>query len=88
MALGLLAGCLGPIREFPVCGDGVKGGEEQCDGSDLGGATCASVLGAGYFLPPGKALSCKSDCTLDTSSCTNACILDAPDSLLDSCALQ
>src|SRR6185295_18381322 len=72
----------------PVCGDGVIGGDERCDGSDLGGATCASIKGAGYFARPGQALGCKPDCTFDTSACTNACILDAPGSTLDSCVLQ
>jgi hypothetical protein len=71
-----------------TCGNGVKEGEEPCDGSDLGGATCASIKGAGYFLPPGKALVCKGDCTLDTSACSNACALDVPGSLLDACAIQ
>ncbi|WP_437554429.1 hypothetical protein WME97_21305 [Sorangium sp. So ce367] len=95
MALGLLAGCSGErVRDFSDggtaggCGDGVKGGEEQCDGSDLGGATCTSIMGAGYFLPSRKTLACTNDCAIDTSACTNACILDAPASMLDSCVLQ
>ena len=66
----------------------MKDGEEQCDGSDLGGATCTSIKGAGYFLPSDKALACKSDCTIDTSACTNACMLDVAGSSLDSCVLQ
>ncbi|WP_437554435.1 hypothetical protein WME97_21320 [Sorangium sp. So ce367] len=95
MALGLLAGCSSDVvRDFSdggtagVCGDGVKSGEEQCDGSDLDGATCTSIMGPGYFLPSSKTLTCTSDCAIDTSACTNACILDDPASLLDSCVLQ
>ena len=48
------------------CGDGVRGAGESCDGTDLGGATCASLqLGAGD-------LRCGSDCQLDTSGCAPA----------------
>lgn len=49
----------------PGCGDGVVSGSEQCDGSNLGGATC-SVLGF-----TGGSLSCSSACTFITSSCTS-----------------
>jgi hypothetical protein len=48
-----------------TCGNGVLDAGEQCDGADLGGATCA---GEGFA---GGALSCASNCTLDTSGCTN-----------------
>jgi hypothetical protein len=71
-----------------VCGDGAIGGEEQCDGAALGGATCASVEGPGHFARPGQALGCKPDCTFDVSACTNACTLDAAGSALDACVLQ
>lgn len=71
-----------------VCGDGVIGGTEACDKSDLGGSTCASVKGVGYFASPGQVLACKPDCTFDTSVCTNACIFDEPGSQVDSCVLQ
>ena len=47
----------------PVCGDGIIGSGEQCDGSNLGGATCVSV-GFG-----GGSLSCKANCTYNTSQC-------------------
>lgn len=49
-----------------VCEDGVAEFPEQCDGEDLDGATCASVLGADWI----GNLSCKGDCTFDTSECT------------------
>jgi cysteine-rich repeat protein len=48
-----------------VCGDGVLGGGEECDGEDLGGATCESVSG-GF---EGGLLKCSSSCRFDTSEC-------------------
>jgi hypothetical protein len=46
-----------------ACGDGSIDFGEQCDGSALGGETCASLgLGLG-------SLTCNADCTLDTSAC-------------------
>jgi hypothetical protein len=44
------------------CGNGVVEGTEVCDGADLGGLDCAMFSGVGE-------LSCKPDCTLDTSDC-------------------
>ena len=49
-----------------VCGDGVREGWEQCDGADLGGATCAS---RGFS---GGTLSCAPACEFNTSACTTA----------------
>ena len=53
------------ISVTPIfCGNGVRENPpEQCDGSDLGGATCASLLGSGYDGTPG----CTSECKYDTS---------------------
>jgi hypothetical protein len=48
-----------------VCGDGIINGTEECDGDQLGAATCAS---AGDFT--GGELACADDCTFDTSGCT------------------
>jgi len=48
-----------------VCGDGAATGGERCDGSDLRGATCASLGHA-----PGT-LVCAADCSgYDTAACT------------------
>ena len=49
----------------PYCGDGVHDSFEECDGVDLGGATCAAE---GYT---GGNLYCNLDCTLDVSGCTS-----------------
>ncbi|MCG2690540.1 hypothetical protein L6249_00520 [Candidatus Parcubacteria bacterium] len=46
-----------------VCGDGVREGWEECDNSDLGGRSCASL---GYT---GGALSCTPACEFNTSAC-------------------
>lgn len=48
------------------CGNGVIEGSEQCDGSALGGATCVS---RGFTS---GTLSCNTNCTFNTSSCTSA----------------
>ncbi|MBU1068818.1 hypothetical protein KJ975_04535 [Myxococcota bacterium] len=49
----------------PPCGDGIAQGDEECDGTDLRGATCLSIgLGDGT-------LSCATiSCYLDTSACS------------------
>lgn len=47
------------------CGDGVKNGSEQCDGTDTGGATCVS-LNEGFI---GCTLGCTETCTYDRSAC-------------------
>ncbi|MBN2722939.1 MAG: SUMF1/EgtB/PvdO family nonheme iron enzyme [Deltaproteobacteria bacterium] len=46
------------------CGNGVIQGDEECDGDDIGTATCESE---GYISGN---LGCKNDCTFDTSTCT------------------
>lgn len=48
----------------PVCGNGTRETGEDCDGSDLGGATCTSL---GFS---GGTLSCNGSCGYDTSACT------------------
>lgn len=52
-----------PDAEPATCGNGTIDGDEVCDGSDLGAATCAD-----HGLPAG-AVACRPDCTLDTSGC-------------------
>lgn len=48
-----------------LCGDAVRNGDEQCDGADLAGNTCA---GLGFA---GGDLGCSGACLLDPSSCTS-----------------
>ena len=50
------------------CGDGIIEAGEQCDGANLGAASCASN---GFS---GGTLSCNSNCTINTSSC----VISAP----------
>jgi hypothetical protein len=52
--------------KISVCGNSVKEDSEQCDGTDLGGATCVSQGFAGGTL------NCSASCTFDTSACTLA----------------
>ena len=47
-----------------VCGDGVRAGEEECDGNDLGGLTCLD-----YGFQDGT-LVCTENCTLFTDTCS------------------
>lgn len=47
-----------------VCGNGIVEFNEQCDGTDFGGATCESL---GFS---GGTLGCTPSCTYDTSNCT------------------
>jgi hypothetical protein len=46
----------------PQCGDGIVGGTEECDGTDLGGMSCESMGATGT-------LRCSDDCTFDTCDC-------------------
>ena len=50
----------------PGCGDGVREGHESCDGTDLGGATCATLGLAGGTL------GCTAGCGFDVSQCSGA----------------
>jgi hypothetical protein len=51
--------------KISVCGNNIKEGGEQCDGTDLGGATCQSL---GFT---GGTLSCSASCNFNTSACTS-----------------
>jgi hypothetical protein len=48
-----------------VCGNGIKEGGEDCDGTDFGGAICGSISGFN-----GGTLSCALSCDFNTSLCT------------------
>lgn len=48
-----------------LCGNGVIDPGEKCDGTELGGTTCASLLGGTNV---GK-LQCRADCSFDTVQC-------------------
>src|SRR3989338_4590446 len=48
----------------PVCGNNIREGTEQCDGSDLASQTCQSL---GFSS---GTLSCSASCTFNTNSCT------------------
>jgi len=49
------------------CGNGRIDDGEECDGSDLGGATCASI---GYVT---GSLGCTTSCRYNTSFCRSSC---------------
>ncbi|MBN2015604.1 DUF4215 domain-containing protein [Candidatus Dojkabacteria bacterium] len=51
------------VAAAPSCGNGVIEGIEECDGGDLGGATCITE---GYT---GGNLICRPSCTFDTDGC-------------------
>lgn len=55
-----------PSQECRRCGDGIVDGAEDCDGANLGGATCATVPG-GFG---GGALACAAGCAYDVAGCT------------------
>src|SRR5687767_98401 len=55
----------GDATASAFCGDGIKSPEEACDGTDLGGATCASAIAMGWTGD----LACTSVCSIDASRC-------------------
>lgn len=54
----------------PVCGDGVRTGDEQCDGAFVAGESCES-LGAGTGT-----LGCGADCNYDLAGCPEPEVCD------------
>jgi hypothetical protein len=63
------AGVLVPACASAVCGDNVRDGSEQCDGADVGGATCADLTSG---FAQGGAVLCKPDCTYEAADCRRA----------------
>jgi hypothetical protein len=59
-------GATGGNTEIQTCGDGVITGSEQCDGSNFGGESCAT-LGEGS----GTLVCDPVTCSLDVSMCTH-----------------
>jgi hypothetical protein len=57
-----VVGCAGTGDD---CGNGVREGQEECDGSDLGGYDCVML---GYS---GGELGCDTHCMFDASGCTD-----------------
>jgi hypothetical protein len=60
------------VGSFTYCGDGIyqalddEAIAEECDGSDINGQSCSSVLGdSNYAGNP----TCSASCTFDTSDC-------------------
>ncbi len=51
----------------PICGNGHRETGEECDGQDMGGASCESL---GF---PGGTLLCLSDCTFSVLGCESTC---------------
>src|SRR5579863_159746 len=49
----------------PGCGDNMIEGTEQCDGTNLGGATCATAVAPGWV----GTLGCTTSCEFDVAAC-------------------
>jgi alpha-tubulin suppressor-like RCC1 family protein len=64
LVLNLVA-CETEVKNVDSCGDGFIDPGEQCDGADLGDATCGSL---GYH---GGIIGCMDNCTFDVSSCAD-----------------
>lgn len=62
-----------------LCGNGMIDGMEACDGANLNAKTCADFGGMAA-----QTLSCKADCTFDTSACQGmgSAVLPAPGDLI------
>ncbi|MBU2634226.1 MAG: carbohydrate binding domain-containing protein, partial [Nanoarchaeota archaeon] len=49
------------------CGDGVRGGFEECEGTDLNNKNCVNYISSSSYI--GGVLACTNQCTFDTSGC-------------------
>jgi hypothetical protein len=63
-----------------MCGDGDISGTEECDGDNLGKATCADI---GTFI--GGELSCNGSCGFDTTECEQCRQAGEPCESIDDC---
>ncbi len=54
---------LSACEKLPSCGNGIREGQEMCDGTDLAGRHCED------FGLPGDGLACHPNCTFDWSRC-------------------
>jgi hypothetical protein len=73
---GGLGSCLDGVC-VPLCGNGSRDSGEDCDGNELGGASCTSF---GYYTTEG--LTCRSNCSFDLSGCSARCgdgIINGPE---------
>lgn len=64
--LGCAADCM--AFDFSMCtncGDGIREGDEECDGTDFGGDDCEDAVGPGST----GTLNCTPTCTVDDSEC-------------------
>jgi len=55
----------------PECGNGIREGSEECDGTDLGDTECGDIAGF-----DGGVLGCTEGCTWDTDECTIDCVVE------------
>ncbi len=62
-ALGCTDACTYDIAGCTYCGDNIKNGTEECEGGNLGGATCQSL---GF---DGGTLTCNVGCTYNSGTC-------------------
>ncbi|MBI3767819.1 MAG: hypothetical protein HY271_04895 [Deltaproteobacteria bacterium] len=72
------SGCVGST--VPGCGNGVREGDESCDGADFGGATCASLGFAGGTL------GCTAGCGFDGRECVGPGCASADMSCMTVCS--
>lgn len=76
--LACASNCTLDTSDCTTCGDGVRNGTDECDGSDLGGHTCQSQ---GFS---DGTLTCTAGCIFDTSNC-GTCLPEQCNGLDDDC---